>query len=412
MVTLYRNKVKVDMKMKRYDLITPEGTRDLLFEECLARRTVEKKLTDLFSRFGYSEVVTPGMEFYDVFLGTSRTFRQESLYKLTDSKNRLVTLRPDNTIPIARLAATRLKDADLPLRLYYNQTVYENNALLKGKSNEVVQTGIELIGGENTKRADYEALCTALEALACFNKDFRLEIGHIGYFKELIRRLKIDRRTEEEIRLLINAKNYPALNDLLDGIAENEVTAALKKLPGLFGGEEVFDKAADLFSDDNITDILQQLRVVYNRLASLGYKDKIIVDLGIVRHTDYYTGIVFKGYLTGIGDSVLKGGRYDGLLGEFGRDCPAVGFGINCDAIATFLCKLGEAPSPKIPDCIVFGEKGCVVEAMAYGQKLARDGMTVENSLFNTLDDTIEYARERGIHKIFVVSDEISYIEL
>ena len=398
--------------MKRYDLITPEGTRDLLFEECLARRTVESRLTDLFRHFGYSEVVTPCMEFYDVFLGTSRMFRQESLYKLTDSKNRLITLRPDNTIPIARLAATRLKESDLPLRLFYDQVVFTNNALLKGKSDEEVQIGIELIGGENTKRADYEALCTAVEALACFGKDFRLEIGHIGYFKELIRKLNIDSRTEEEIRLLINAKNYPALNDLLDGIAENEVTATLKKLPGLFGGEDVFDKASKLCSDDNIKAILSDLKKVYSRLSSLGYKDKIIVDLGIVRQTDYYTGIVFKGYLTGIGDSVLKGGRYDRLLGEFGRECPAVGFGVNCDAIATYLCKLGEAPKPKTPDCIVFGEKGYVVEAMAYSQKLVREGLTVENSLFTTLADTKEYAAAKGIHKIYVVGEEKYQIEL
>ena len=398
--------------MKRYDLITPEGTRDLLFEECLARRTVESRLTDLFRHFGYSEVVTPCMEFYDVFLGTSRMFRQESLYKLTDSKNRLITLRPDNTIPIARLAATRLKESDLPLRLFYDQVVFTNNALLKGKSDEEVQIGIELIGGENTKRADYEALCTAVEALACFGKDFRLEIGHIGYFKELIRKLNIDSRTEEEIRLLINAKNYPALNDLLDGIAENEVTATLKKLPGLFGGEDVFDKASKLCSDDNIKAILSDLKKVYSRLSSLGYKDKIIVDLGIVRQTDYYTGIVFKGYLTGIGDSVLKGGRYDRLLGEFGRECPAVGFGVNCDAIATYLCKLGEAPKPKTPDCIVFGEKGYVVEAMAYSQKLVREGLTVENSLFTTLADTKEYAAAKGIHKIYVVGEEQYQVEI
>lgn len=398
--------------MRRYDLITPEGTRDLLFEECLARKMVENKLTALFSSFGYSEVVTPGMEFYDVFLGTSRTFRQESLYKLTDTKNRLITLRPDNTIPIARLAATRLKEEALPLRLYYDQCVFENNALLKGRSDEIVQAGIELIGGENTKRADYEVLCTAVEALACFNKDFRLEIGHIGYFKELIKQLNIDSRTEEEIRLLINAKNYPALNDLLDGIADNEITDTLKKLPGLFGGVEVFEKASKLYTDESITSILDNLKVVYNRLAALGYKDKIIVDLGIVRHTDYYTGIVFKGYLTGIGDSVLKGGRYDRLLGEFGRDCPAVGFGVNCDAIATYICKLGEAPVPKTSDCIVYGEKGHVVEAIAYGQKLVHEGMSVENSLFSTLEDTKEYAAAKGIHKIFVVGDEISHIEI
>ena len=398
--------------MKRYDLITPEGTRDLLFEECLARRTVENKLTSMFRHLGYSEVVTPNMEFYDVFLGTSRTFRQESLYKLTDSKNRLVTLRPDNTIPIARLAATRLKGSELPLRLYYDQTVFTNNALLKGKSDEQVQTGIELIGGEDTARADLEVLCAAVGALACFNMDFRFEIGHIGYFKELIRRLNIDARTEEEIHILINAKNYPALNDLLDSIADNEITAALKMLPGLFGGEEGFEKALALYTDENIKAILDDLRGVYDQLTKLGHNGKIIVDLGIVRHTDYYTGVVFKGYLTGVGDSVLKGGRYDRLLGEFGRDCPAVGFGVNCDAVANYICKLGQAPATKTPDCIVFGEEGHIVEAVAHAQKLAADGLTVENSLFSTIDETKEYAAAKGIHRIFVIGEENRHIEI
>jgi ATP phosphoribosyltransferase regulatory subunit len=321
-------------------------------------------------------------------------------------------MRPDSTIPIARLVATRLKDAETPLRLYYNQSIYENHALLKGRSDETVQAGIELIGGENTKRADYEVLCTAVEALASFNKDFRLEIGHIGYFKELIKELNIDERTEEEIRLLINAKNYPALNDLLDELGDNPVIATLKQLPGLFGGENVFERAEKLYVNDNINEILKNLKVVYKRLESLGYKDKIIADLGIVRHTAYYTGIVFMGYLTGIGDSVLKGGRYDNLLGEFGKDCPAVGFGVNCDAIATYLCKLGEAPAAKTPDCIVFGEQGRVVEAIVYAQKLVRDGMTIENSLFNTLEETKAYAAAKGIHKIFIVGEEISHIEI
>lgn len=390
--------------MKRYDLITPEGTRDLLFTECLARRTVENKLKDLFTGFGYSEVVTSGLEFYDLFSGSSRNFQQERLYKLVDSKGRLITLRPDSTIPIARLAATRLSAAKLPLRLYYNQNIFENNALLKGRSDEISQAGIELIGGKNTKRADYEALCTAVDALASLNNnDFRLEIGHIGYFKELVAKLNVDDSVREEIRLLISTKNYPALNDLLDGIGDNQVTKALKHLPGLFGGAEVIDKAAELFTDDNISQILDYLREVFNRLSSLGYDGKISIDLGIVSHTDYYTGIVFKGYLTGVGQSVLKGGRYDKLIGEFGKPCPAVGFGVNCDLVAQHILKTDAAPELKVPDCIVYGEKGCVVEAIAFGQELVRKGMTIENSLFDTLDETKEYAKETGIKKIYVI---------
>lgn len=395
--------------MKRYDLITPEGTRDVLFDECLARREVESKLAALFEGFGYSEVVTPGIEFYDVFSGSTRNFRQENLYKLVDSKGRLIVIRPDSTIPIARLAATRLKEAQTPLRLYYNQSVYENNALLKGRSDEIVQAGIELIGGENQKRADYEVLCTAVEALASFDKEnFRLEIGHIGYFKELVAKLDVDDDVREEIRMLISTKNYPALNDLLDEVGENQITNALKQLPRLFGGIEVLDKAADIYADEKITGILYNLREVFTRLSSLGYEGKISVDLGIVSHTDYYTGIVFKGYLSEVGQSVLKGGRYDKLIGSFGRDLPAVGFGINVDMVARHMSKIGSTPVSKPADAIVYGEKGYVVEALAYAQKLVRDGMKIENSLFNTYEETSEYAKSRGISKIIKVGKEIT----
>ena len=313
------------------------------------------------------------------------------------------------TIPIARLAATRLKDSDTPLRLYYNQSVFSNNALLKGRSDEVVQAGIELIGGDNVKRADYEVLCTAVEALASFDKDnFRLEIGHIGYFKELVAQLNLEDDVIEEIRMLISSKNFPALNDLLDEIGDNDITRALKQLPSLFGGIEVLDKASDIYANDKITGILYNLRKVFNRLSSLGYEGKISVDLGIVSHTDYYTGIVFKGYLSEVGQSVLKGGRYDNLIGSFGKEMPAVGFGVNVDSVARHLERMGANPHVKPVDAVIFGEKGFVVEAIAYAQKLVREGSKVEHSLFNSFEETVEYARSKGISKVITVADEIT----
>ncbi|MBR4622283.1 MAG: ATP phosphoribosyltransferase regulatory subunit [Ruminococcus sp.] len=399
--------------MKRNDLITPEGTRDLLFGDCLARRAVENKLSELFTKSGYSEVVTPGIEFYDLFSGSSRHFRQEIMYKLTDSKGRLMVLRPDSTIPIARLVASRLAPAKLPLRLYYSQAIYENNALLKGRSDEVAQAGIELIGGDNTEKADYEAMCLALEALEAFDSDnFRFEIGDIGYFKELVSKLDADESVREEIRLLISAKDFPALNDLLDEIGDNEITRALKQLPRLFGGIEVLDRASEMFSDERTDRILAHLKEVVSKLTSLGYEGKISVDLGIVSHADYYTGIVFKGYLSGIGKSVLKGGRYDRLLGEFGRPSPAVGFGVNCDDVANYLRRNSLSPSVSAPDCIVFSGKDDGVEAIAYARKLIRSEVTAEVSLYDTLEETEDYARTRGIKKICCIGSEEKEINL
>ena len=399
--------------MKRNDLITPEGTRDLLFDECLARREAEQKLNTLFTGLGYSEVVTPGIEFYDLFSSSTRHFRQENMYKLFDSKGRIIVMRPDSTIPIARLAASRLKDAKFPLRLFYNQSVYENNALLKGRCDEVVQAGIELLGGENRKKADFEVLSTALEALAGFDADnFRLEIGHIGYFKELMDKLDADDGVKEEIRSLISSKNYPVLNDLLDEVGDSKITKALKQLPRLFGGVDVLDKAAELYTNDYITHILDSLREVITRLSALGYEGKISLDLGIVSQTDYYTGIVFRGYLSNIGEAVLKGGRYDNLVGEFGRECNAVGFGVNVDSAAKHMMLQGTNASGENAEILVFGENGFEVEAMAYVHKLVKQGVKAENSLFDTLDESKAYAKENGIAKLVVINDKANEISL
>lgn len=397
--------------MKKFDLITPEGTRDIILEDCSARRSVEEKLYNIFKSKGYREVVTPGLEFYDVFDLNSIYYPQESMYKLVDGKGRLMVVRPDTTMPIARVVATRLKDQIMPLRLFYSQSVFRMKPAMRGRSDEILQSGIELIGS-SSKRADLEVLTTAVEVLSsCDNEKFRLEIGDIGFFKELVSRLGTDDDTVEEIRRLIEVKNYPALNDLLDSIGDNEVTNALKQLPRLFGGEEVFEKAAQLISDDKTDEILSSLHWIYKELAKLGHNGKISVDLGIVNKLDYYTGIVMKGYLQGFGDNVLSGGRYDHLIKEFGMDMPATGFAVNVDAVAKVMSAKQEihlTPS----DAVVFGEDGYETEAIKEADKLIAQGLVVENAVFDKLDDVLAYAEEKHINKVYVVSDSVKIIEI
>ena len=264
--------------MKNYDLITPEGTKDLLFEESMVRREIENNLHEIFKKSGYCEFITPGLEFYDVFNLNSSYFPQENLYKLTDSKGRLLVLRPDSTMPIARAVATRLKDATLPLRIFYNQNVYRTEPSLKGRSVEIGQTGIELIGSQ-MKTADLEVISMAAAALKACGLNFSLEIGNIGVFKELVSRLKVSEREKEYIRQLIETKNFPALNDMLDSIGSGNVTEALKKLPALFGGEEVFEKAKKVMPDEKITEILDELKEIYKDVSDICGKDiEITVD--------------------------------------------------------------------------------------------------------------------------------------
>ncbi|MBR3970062.1 MAG: ATP phosphoribosyltransferase regulatory subunit [Ruminococcus sp.] len=389
--------------MKNYDLITPEGTKDLLFGECIVRRTIEDTLLRLFKSRGYSEIITPGLEFFDVFNMKSRYFPQENLYKMTDSKGRLIVMRPDSTMPIARVVATRLRDAELPLKLCYNQTVYRNESLLKGRSDETVQAGIELIGSE-MKMADLEVISAAVDALKAFGLEFSLEIGHIGVFKTLVERLDADEKDKDYIRKLIENKNFPALNDFLDTFGSNSITVALKKLPALFGGEEVFEKAEEILPDENVKRILDELREIYCDIAEIcGNEGNITVDLGLVNKTDYYTGLIIKGYLKGHGEEVISGGRYDKLISDFGYDIPAVGFAVNVNAISKVIERNGILPTDPSPDVIVYAEEGCEAAAIKQARELREQGFIVENALFSDIESVREYAKEKRIGKVVVV---------
>ena len=153
--------------MKKFNKITPEGTKDILFEECLSQRTVSERLTHIFKMRGYNEVITPGMEYYDVFDAPNAAIPQYEMYKSTDNKGRLIVFRPDLTLPIARLTATRLQAMEKPIRLYYNQPIYRNRKDLSGRSDETTQAGIELLGASGLK-ADIEVIAAAVEALSAF----------------------------------------------------------------------------------------------------------------------------------------------------------------------------------------------------------------------------------------------------
>ena len=388
--------------LKRNDLLTPEGTRDLLFDECIAKRYIQDKLTRLFSGYGYSEVMTPGLEFYDVFNGKVRYFPQETMYKLVDGKNRLMVLRPDNTMPIARLAATRLRDEPLPLKLFYNQSIFMVNPKNSGRDDEFTQSGIEILGGES-HAADIEALILAASSLSiCDSESARLEIGESSIFRLLTEELGADDEEADNIQSLIETKNYPALSEALSGY-NCPAAEALLNLPKLFGGAEVFDKAARYMITDELKQKLADLRALFEGLTESGL-DMLRVDLGLVHKKNYYTGIIFRGYMEGYGLPVLSGGRYDALIGDFGRNVPAVGFALNVEAAAKAFLKDHDTTLCTPPDVIVFAESGAELAAMKHCSGITAAGKTAFNSLAATLDEARKYAVAKGIPVIDVVT--------
>ena len=385
--------------MKKFTKITPEGTKDFLFAECSAMDDVCGKIEAVFTTRGFKKVITPAVEFYDVFSLPCSGIEQEAMYKTTDNKGRLLVMRPDSTLPIARMVSTRLKNSLLPVRLYYKQAVYRSHPTLTGRTSENMQMGVELLGVQGI-RADLEVLTTAVSAVSAVASDFRIELGHAGVFDALSDNLSIDEAYKEKIRVSIEGKNYSALNNLLDKLAPCKAVSAIRSLPSLFGGEEVFEKALDVCEGTKAVEALEYLHTLYKSLLPLDLGEKLIVDLGLVQRNDYYTGIVFSGYISGIGDAVLSGGRYDELLGEFDLPMGAAGFAIDTDAVTMKILSEGAISYSDNPDVLVYAKDGNEMRAIAMVDELNKDGVKAQFSVLPTLEATKAFADERGIAEV------------
>lgn len=323
--------------MKRYAKLTPEGSRDLLFEECDDKKEIETTLSSLYKENNYRKVITPTIEYFDVFKSDNTGIEADEMYKLSDSWGRTTVLRPDNTMPIARLVATRLTKEDFPVRLYYNQNIFVRNKALAGRTDEIAQSGIELIG-DGSLDADLGALSMAVEALKRVKiNSFKIEICHAGFFNAVLNNMNITSTERADICNLIEGKNYAALGDLLNRLGATAETAVLHKLPRLFGGIEVIDEAKKLYRNDDADKALDYLKTVYEKMQAMGIADCVMIDLGLVNRSNYYTGIIFRGYAEGSGLTVLTGGRYDNLISEFGLDAPAIGFGVDVTALTNVI---------------------------------------------------------------------------
>ncbi len=390
--------------MKTYRKNIPDGMRDLVYSEIKTVKEIGESLISLYQKRGYAQVVSPTIEYFDVFNIENRVIAEESMFKMTDKSGKLVVLRPDNTTPMARIAATRLKNAPKPVKLCYNQNVYRIMHGYSGKRSEFTQTGIEILGGD-TFKADIECLTGALtslkEASSYFGKgiDYKLEIGHAGFAKALLDSLDLD-ETEKELALsYVEAKNSSNIEFLSSNHGNlEEAIRLIRQIPRLFGSKEVLDKARELcvgINDANTA--LDYISEIYTVLENAGFAQNITIDLSIVHEMEYYTGLVFRGYIDGAGEAVLGGGRYDTLLENFGEKTGATGFGVNVSVIADSLGRSSERADRETASVLIHYEKSTVAKALDYAEKCDK---ICEFSCFDSFEDTLEYAKAKGISTV------------
>ena len=239
-----------------------------------------------------------------------------------------------------------------------------------------------------------------------------LEFGYIMAYRagwqvsvgSLVEELEVGEEVRDEIRTLIETKNYAALSDLLDSLPKSGAAEALRRLPRLFGGEEILREAGPLCHKEQSRAALGHLAWLYRSLQALGLGDQVMIDRGLVLRNEYYTGVIFRGYMEGSGDTVVSGGRYDTLLQQFGSPLPATGFGVNVDAVIKGMLDKGQVEPPMLPEALVFAEDGCEAAALDKVRTLTEGGILTEFSLQETRGEALRYARERGIPLVYVVS--------
>jgi ATP phosphoribosyltransferase regulatory subunit len=361
----------------------PQGVYDLLFTETALRREIEEQLLSLFASWGYGEVTAPTFSYLESFPEELGAIERERMIKFLDRRGNILALRPELTPMVARIAATRYKDADKPIRLCYSANAFRYELPNAGRRSEFWQAGVELIGN-NDYAGDAEVIALAVEGLERLGlKNFQIGLGQVNFVHGLLEEAELEIGVKEQVQAAINRGDYVALrqfaSNLSTGSGNGEV---LTSLSSLRGGEEVIAKAAKMTKSSLALDALDNLTKVYDYLRDFGMADRISLDLSLVRELGYYTGIVFEGYAAGIGYPICGGGRYDKLLSYYGCDCGATGFALSIDLLMDYKTNQGRNGFPEVDYLIDYNETN---RAWAYqkAKKLRESGYKVVLRLEN-----------------------------
>lgn len=365
--------------MSKNLLHTPEGVRDIYGREYNRKLAVEEKLSKAISSFGYEAVQTPTFEYFDVFSKEVGTTPSKELYKFFDKEGNTLVLRPDFTPSIARCAAKYFMDDHFPIRFCYMGNTFTNTSNLQGKLKEVTQMGAELINDDSVE-ADAEMISMVIDALKSTGLEkFQISIGQVEYFKGLCEEAGLDEETENELREYISGKNYFAAQELLmERDVKEPYRSILLKVADIFGNMNSLSEAKQLVTNKRSLDAVDRLEKLYEVLKLYGAEEYVSFDLGMLSKYHYYTGIIFKAYTYGIGDALVKGGRYDNLLKHFGKDAAAVGFVIVIDDLLEALSRQKvEIAVEKSKQVIIYSADD-YQDKLKEAMELRRKGIAVE----------------------------------
>lgn len=395
--------------MGNYRFHTPEGVVDILPQDASVKRKIEADIRELFAGYGYSEVETPGIEYYDVY-ASGDFVSTEDMYKMTDLDGRLIALRFDGTIPVARLSATLLKDEKPPLRLSYVENMYRFKKTGGGKLREFSQAGVELLGLQNSE-ADAEVVALGIQSvLQTGITDLQVSVGQVEFFKGLVEEWGLTTDEELELSTAVDQKDIVRIEKIAERLGLSEdAKEILDMISNKFGTYDVLDAFEDKVKNDRSRAALANLREILQVLEDYELIQYVSVDLGMLRSLDYYTGMIFKGFTYEIGFPILSGGRYDKVVSNFGRELEAVGFSLGINLVLTALRRQDKLPEFVEVDAIVGYKEseGMRKAAFATAKELrAMGNKVIVDTEHRTEEELDAYAEEHGIDQVVFIEEE------
>ena len=379
----------------------PVGMATILPHTAQRVRHLEKTLMTSLGRWGYQEIIPPTFEYLDVLSAGLEPDVIEKCYKFADrTTGRILLLRPDVTAQIARIVAMGMVGRNVPLRLCYRTTVFRYEPEHAGRDREIFQVGAELIGLDDVA-SDSEIVALMVECLKQLGLPaFKISLGHVRFFKALLAKSGMSLDGQKRAEQAAARKDLPRLEEILSAerVPGREARAILEA-PGLYGRDEVLERGRVIAGrDQQLRATLDRLTQVYRLLVSAGMRDHLLLDLGEFRGFDYYDGVVFDVFATGVGCELGGGGRYNHLIGRFGRDLPSTGFAFDVDRLFRAMeCLEGGVPRARVDFLIA--------APVARSDRLFQVSQMLRNAGFRVVQRTLRVPNSAGIRSLVEEGD-------
>lgn len=342
--------------------VTPRGFRDVLPAEAAEREALERVLGETLESWGYGRIETPVVERLDALEAAAGSL-EGTAFRLVDLDGRLLALRPDMTVPIARLVASRLGLAAGAHRLRYAADVFREHESLRGQSRQFRQVGVELVGAHGAA-GDAEVIAVMVDALTAAGlSKFTVAVGTVEVLASIVAAAQMGPEWGERVFAAAHDRNLVELDRLAGASGVSECAArALRAVPRIRGGRQAIERARVASAACGCDDALSRLDATLELLAASGIEEQVVVDFSVMRSFDYYTGVVFEAYAPGVGLALGAGGRYDGMLAAFDAPQPAAGFALGLERLTIALVEQQRQPRVRRLDAVVGG----VTEALAF----------------------------------------------